>query len=152
MLKTKMMALAALVALFLGALPLAQSRADDLVEHRIVIQIDNNDKALMNLVLNNAANVDAYYKAKGEDVKIEIVAYGPGLNMLRADKSPVKKRIAIFGQNFDNIRFSACDNTLKNMAKKEGKVPPLVPQAKHVPSGVVRISELQEQGWSYVRP
>ncbi|TCS64782.1 DsrE family protein [Varunaivibrio sulfuroxidans] len=152
MLKTKMMALGALLALFLGALTPTQARAADPAQHRIVIQIDNNNKALMNLVLNNAANVDAYYKAKGEDVQIEIVAYGPGLNMLRADKSPVKARIASFGENFDNIRFSACDNTLENMAKKEGKVPPLVPQAKHVPSGVVRISELQEQGWSYVRP
>lgn len=152
MLKTKMMGLVALVALFLGALPMAQSDAAAPMGHRIVIQVDTNDAATMNLALNNAANVDAYYKAKGEEVQIEIVTFGPGLNMLRADKSPVKKRIASFGENFDNIRFSACDNTLKKMTKKEGKVPPLVPQAQHVPAGVVRISELQEQGWSYIRP
>ncbi len=51
--------------------------------------LDDNDPKRMNLVLNNAANVDAYYKAKGEEVEIEIVTYGPGLNMLIDGKSPV---------------------------------------------------------------
>lgn len=152
MLKMRMSGLAALVVLFLAALPVVQAHGAGTAMHRIVIQVDTKDKATMNLALNNAANVDAYYKAKGEEVKIEIVTFGPGLDMLRADKSPVKARIASFGQNFDNIRFSACDNTIKKVTKKEGKAPPLVPQATHVPAGVVRISELQEQGWSYIRP
>ena len=83
---------------------------------------------------------------------IEIVTYGPGLNMLRADTSPVKKRIKSFGENFDNIAFRACGNTQRKMAKNEGKSIMLLPQAKNVPSGVVHLMERQEQGWSYVRP
>ena len=120
--------------------------------HRVVLHLDDNDPKRMNLVLNNAANIDAHYKSKGEDVKIEIVAYGPGLIMLHAKKSPVKKRVASFGQNFENISFQACGNTHKKMSKKAGKSVPLLPQAKMVPAGVVHMMERQEEGWSYIRP
>ncbi len=120
--------------------------------HRVVLHLDDNDPKRMNLVLNNAANIDAHYKAKGEEVQIEIVAYGPGLMMLHAGKSPVKKRVASFGQNFNNIAFRACGNTHKKMSKKAGKTVPLLPQAKMVPAGVVWMMERQEQGWTYIRP
>lgn len=121
--------------------------------HKIVIQVSDNDPQKMNIALNNAANVDSYYKEKGEEVIIEIVAYGPGLNMLVKGKSPVEKRITSFGQNFDNISFKACGNTLKKFIKKAGgKDVPLVSQAEMVTAGVIQISERQEQGWSYIRP
>ncbi len=120
--------------------------------HRVVIHVDDNDPKRMNMALNNAANVDAYYKAKAEEVKIEIVTYGPGLMMLHATKSPVKKRITSFGQNFDNISFRACGNTHRKMSKKAGKKVALLPQAKMVASGVVHMMQRQEEGWSYIRP
>ncbi len=121
-------------------------------KHNIVIHVDDNDPAKMNIALNNAANVDAYYKEKGEEVKIEIVAYGPGLMMLVAGKSPVEERITSFEQNFDNISFKACGNTHKKMEKKAGKEVALVSQAQMVPSGVIHLSERQEQGWTYIKP
>ena len=62
--------------------------------HKLAIQVNQNDKAVMDLALNNAKNVIDYYKAKGETVAVEIVTYGPGLHMLRSDTSPVKERIA----------------------------------------------------------
>lgn len=120
--------------------------------HNIVIHVDDNDKAKMNIALNNAANVDAYYKEKGEEVNIDIVAYGPGLNMLIAGKSPVESRITSFEQNFDNISFKACGNTHKKMSKKTGKEITLVSQAEMVVSGVIHLSERQEQGWTYIKP
>ena len=61
--------------------------------HHIAIQVDQNDPQVMNLALNNATNVIEYYRAKNEEVDIDIVAYGPGLHMLRADTSPVQDRI-----------------------------------------------------------
>ena len=62
-------------------------------DHRLLIQVDQNDPAVMNLALNNATNVIEYYRAKGQDVNVDIVTYGPGLHMLRADTSPVQDRI-----------------------------------------------------------
>ncbi len=120
--------------------------------HRVAIHVDQSDPKVMNMALNNAANVTRYYTGKGEEVEIEIVAYGPGLNMLRSDKSPVKARILSFGENFDNITFAACGNTMAKMAKKEKKAIPLLANVKQVTSGVVRLIELQEMGWAYVRP
>jgi intracellular sulfur oxidation DsrE/DsrF family protein len=120
--------------------------------HRLVLQVDSNDPAMMKLALNNATNVEQYYRERGERVLIEIVAFGPGLDMLRDDTSPVKDRIKAIAQKTPSISFMACGNTMENMQKAEDKAIPLVPQATPVPSGVVRVMELQEQGWTYVRP
>ena len=121
--------------------------------HRVVIQVDQNDPAVMNLALNNATNIFEYYLKKDEPVEINIVTYGPGLHMLR-DTSPVQDRIkqlkdlAFPGK----IEFSACNNTKQAMEKREGQSIAILPEARLVPSGVVRLMELQEKGWSYVRP
>jgi len=120
--------------------------------HRLVLQVNTNEPAVMNLALNNAVNVEQHYKGIGEPVQIEIVTFGPGLNMLRDDTSPVKERIKSLAATSRSISFSACDNTRANMSRVEQKEIPLVSQATVVSSGVVRIMELQEQGWSYVRP
>lgn len=118
---------------------------------RVALHVDENDKARMNLVLNNAQNVIQYYESKGQKVEVRIVAYGPGLNMLVKGKSPVADRVASLGM-LDNLSFAACGNTHKAMSKKAGKEVALLPEAKMVPSGVVELIELQEKGWAYIRP
>ena len=122
--------------------------------HRIAIQVDQNDPQVMNMVLNNATYVIEYCRVKNEDVDVEIVAYGPGMHMLRADTSPVQDRIKRLKDMVlpGKIQFSACNNTKQGMEKTEGHAISIVPEAAVVPSGVVRLMELQEAGWSYVRP
>jgi intracellular sulfur oxidation DsrE/DsrF family protein len=137
------------------SLPLVSgSFAADVKPHRVSIQVDQNDPQVMNLALNNATNVIEYYRAKNEDVDVDIVTYGPGLHMLRADTSPVQDRIKRLKELAfpGKIQFSACNNTKQNMEKAEGKAVSIISDATLVPSGVVRLMELQEQGWSYVRP
>jgi uncharacterized protein len=120
--------------------------------HNLVLQVNTNDPAMMNLALNNATNVAQYYKDLGEKVSIEVVTFGPGLHMLRDDTSPVKARIEVLALSTPEISFKACGNTRENMRKAEGKDIPIMSQAQIVKSGVVRVMELQEQGWSYVKP
>jgi len=120
--------------------------------HRLILQVNTNDPAMMNLALNNATNVSQYYKDLGAKVTIEIVTFGPGLHMLRDDTSPVKARIKAISESTPSISFAACGNTRENMSKVESKEIPLIAEAKVVKSGVVRVMELQEQGWSYVKP
>ena len=146
------LAIAALAVAAIFAMP--AYAAENAKPHRIAIQVDQNDPALMNLALNNVSNLTEYYHSKGEQVQIEVVAYGPGLNMLREDKSPVKDRLKRIkeGSFPSTVNFSACHNTMMGMEKAEGHPIPIVPQASVVPAGVVRLSELQEQGWSYIRP
>lgn len=121
-------------------------------EHRVVIQVTQNDPALMSIALNNAENLSNYYQQKHERVQIEFVAYGPGLHMLRSDTSPVRDRIKSFAEKNKNVVFSGCGNTLNAQSKQENKEISLLPEARIVPAGIARITELQEQKWVYVRP
>ncbi|MEE4348272.1 MAG: DsrE family protein [Paracoccaceae bacterium] len=139
--------LATLAALVLGAqLALAEA------QHKVAIHVDEENVSTMNMALNNAANIAKHYGDLGEEVVIEIVTYGPGLHMLRADTSPVKDRIATMSLEMDNISFSACLNTVEAMKQKSQKDVPLISEATVVPSGAVRLMELQKDGYAYLRP
>ncbi|MDD9708055.1 DsrE family protein [Seohaeicola sp. SP36] len=139
--------MATLAALVLGAqLALAEA------QHKVAIHVDEENVSTMNMALNNAANIAKHYGDLGEEVVIEIVTYGPGLHMLRADTSPVKDRIATMALEMDNISFSACLNTVEAMKQKSQKDVPLISEASVVPSGAVRLMELQKDGYAYLRP
>jgi intracellular sulfur oxidation DsrE/DsrF family protein len=120
----------------------SESRPD--AKYRVVFQVSDNDPAKWNLALNNAKNVQ---KDLGkENVEIEIVAYGPGLNMLRAE-SAVAGRVN--GALDDDVAVVACDNTMHNMKLTNAD---LIGGIGHVKAGVVQLMERQRQGWSYIRP
>jgi intracellular sulfur oxidation DsrE/DsrF family protein len=146
---------AAIVAMASGFATVPNAHAAEAGKaHRVVMQVDQNDPEVMNLALNNASNVIDYYRGRNEDVEVEIVTYGPGLHMLRSDTSPVKDRIRRMAEGSfpAKVTFAACNNTKQGMEKREGHAITIIPQATIVPSGVVQLMELQEQGWSYVRP
>lgn len=119
--------------------------------HKVAFQVSENSAAAMNLTLNNVVNLTQFYSESGDSWQIEVVAYGPGLHMFRADDSPVKARLTSIKQSVPDVTFSACNNTLKGMEKAEGHAITLVPEARIVPAGVVRLAELQEQGYSYIK-
>ena len=143
-----------LTGLVAGVAATRAAQAEAPKPHRVVLHIDRNDQAVMNQALNNANNILDYYRDKHEDVELEFVAYGPGLHMLRDDTSPVKDRIKeLIDVSFPaKVTFSACNNTKTAMEAHEGHPIPIVAQAKIVPAGVVRIMELEEQGYSYLKP
>jgi intracellular sulfur oxidation DsrE/DsrF family protein len=121
-------------------------------QHKLAIHVDQNDPAVMRLALNNARNAHELYAAMGEDTAIEIVCYSQGLHMLRDDTSPVKEEIRSTRTKVPQLAFGACNNTKRNMEKAEGKTIPIIEEAVVVPAGVVRLVELQEQGFKYVKP
>ena len=113
----------------------------------LVIQVSSKDPVVQKIALNVAVNVQ---KALGIDnVNVEIVAFGPGLSIL-TKKSKNAKRVESLA--LQNITFSACANTMKKIEKKKGKKPGLAEGVKIVPAGAIRIMELQEKGYSYIRP
>ena len=117
---------------------------------QVVFHLDENDPARMRLALNNIANLARHYAQVGQAVEIELVANGPGLHLLRADTSPLADRVAELAAA--QVRFSACANTIAGIAREEGRAPALLPAAQVVPSGVVRLVELQRAGFAYLRP
>ena len=143
-----------LVACALALVALPGFAAEKAASHRIVIQVSQNDPERMDLALNNTSNAIKYYTGKGESIEVEVVAYGPGLNMLREDTSPVKDRIKSLKASSvgGDVHFSACHNTQMAMEKREGHPIPIIPEATVVPAGIVRLTQLEEEGWSYIRP
>ncbi len=139
---------AAAAALMLLAGPAA---AADKVHH-VVIQVDDADPARMNLVLNNAVNIVRRYQQRLEDVQVRIVTFGPGVSMVRAKTSPVEQRVEAVISSVPEITFDVCDNTLKAMKAAEGMDIPIIDKVKHVDSGAATIVDLEEAGWSYLRP
>ena len=135
-----------LVFVFGGGLWAASALADD-VAHKVVIQVSTDDARTQKIALNNAVNIQ---KSLGVgEVKIEIVAYGPGLGLMTmAGKQ--SQRVADLA--LQDITFSACNNTIKKITKKKGAAPKLVEGVGIVDSGAVRIIELQQQGYAYIRP
>jgi len=116
-------------------------------KHNIVFQVSSADPTAQTIALNNAVNVQ---KAMGMDnINVEIVAYGPGLGLLTPNN---KQAIRVKSLATQGIVFSACGNTMKKIEKKTGKKVALTEGVRVVPGGVVRIMDLQENGWTYIRP
>lgn len=129
----------------------AQTALAEGVHHKVAVHVDENDPQVMNMALNNVTNLVRHYEGAGDTVTVELVTYGPGLKMLTAD-SPVADRIASMSLEIDELSFAACANTMAGMEKKTGQKPALLDEAEIVPSGIVRLVELQEDGFAYVRP
>ena len=123
--------------------------ADDhsIAEHKIVFQVSSGDEVTQQLVLNNAVNIRKHYGP--DNVDVIVVAYGPGLSIM-TKKSKEAARVKSLAS--EGITFDACNNTMKAIEKKTGHVPVLTEGVKIVPAGIARIVELQEKGYSYIRP
>jgi len=133
--------------LFISTASPALSADQSLAEYKYVLHISDMDPSKQELILNNARNLlDAYPPG---DVEVEIVAYGPGLRLMFAENVNTQ-RIDSLSQS--GVKFTACGNTLKGMAKLLGEEPKLNPAATVVPGGIVRIGELAKQGYIYVKP
>jgi uncharacterized protein len=131
---------AALIVAAMPSLAFAQSTP---AKNRALFQVTDNDPARWNMILNNMQNLRD--GVGGEPVEIELVAYGPGINMLKADSS-VKQRIAEALKN--GVTVNACQNTMSN-----AKLVPadMLPDITYVPAGVVEVMRKQQQGWAYIR-
>jgi len=116
-------------------------------EKKIVLQISDAGADKQTLVLNVANNLQTHYGI--DNVKLEIVAFGPGLRLLFKDNTN-KDRISSLVQS--GVQFSACQNTVKGMTKQLGHAPEINKQAVPVTAGIARILELTEQGYTLVRP
>jgi hypothetical protein len=132
---------ATLLALSAGA---QQSGAQPAPQNRVVMQVSDGETAKWNLALNNARNLQTDLGAA--NVEIEIVAYGPGIGMLRRDSLVVSR---VDEALTSGVKIVACENTMLNQ-----KLTPadMLPSIGYVGAGVVEIMQRQQQGWSYLRP
>jgi len=132
----------AVAAVALAAVVNAQQPAPP--QNRIVVQVSDADPAKWNLALNNARNLQADFGAK--NVEIEIVAYGPGIGMLRSESIVANRVGDALGAG---VKIVACENTMH--AQKLVKTD-MLDGIGYVGAGVVEIMQRQQQGWAYLRP
>lgn len=127
-------------AMLASALPASAQKTGN----RVVFQVSDNDPARWALTLNNVRNVQLDLADDG--VKVEIVAYGPGIGMLKGDSS-MARRIADALK--DGVNVVACENTMKAQKLVYAD---MLPNIGYVPSGVVELMRKQQQGYAYIRP
>jgi len=111
---------------------------------KVVIQVSDADQGKWNLALNNAKNIQTDLGAANVDV--EIVAYGPGIGMLKMD-SPVSGRVD--EATTAGVKVIACENTMKGQKLTRAD---MLNGIGYVPAGVVELISKQQQGWAYLRP
>jgi uncharacterized protein len=111
---------------------------------RVVFQVSDNDTGKWNLALNNAKNVQQELGA--DKVEIEIVAYGPGIGMLKADAVTNSR---VMEATKSGIKVVACENTMNVQKLTRADMNPVI---SYVPAGVVELMRLHSEGWAYIRP
>jgi uncharacterized protein len=113
-------------------------------QQKIAIQMSDNDPAKWNLALNNAKNVQDELGVA--NVEVEIVAFGPGIQMLKLD-SVVNSRIGEASKA--GVKVLACENSMRKLKVSKDDIAPTV---GYVPAGVVHLMRRQTEGWAYLRP
>lgn len=121
----------------------AQAQLKD-ARFRIVFQVSDAEVGKWNLTLNNVRNVQT--ELPDDAPEIEVVAYGPGIGMLKGD-SPIAARVAETLKN--GVKIVACENTMKNMKLVYAD---MLPNIGYVPAGVVELAQKQHQGFAYIKP
>jgi intracellular sulfur oxidation DsrE/DsrF family protein len=116
-------------------------------EHRIALQLSDNDPKKQGLVISVAYNLLKAYDP--DKVAIEVVAFGPGIDLLRPENDNRKRVESLVAQG---VRFDVCLNTVDTIARETGKRPEIIPVATPVQVGVGQILALTENGYTLVRP
>jgi len=111
---------------------------------KVVLQVSDADPGKWNMALNNAKNVQQELGA--DKVEIEIVAYGPGIGMLKADAA-TNSRVMEAAKS--GVKMVACENTMTVLKISKADMNPVI---SYVPSGVVELMRLHSEGWAYIRP
>jgi intracellular sulfur oxidation DsrE/DsrF family protein len=116
-------------------------------EHRIALQLSDNDPRKQGLVISVANNLLKFYDP--DKVAIEVVTFGPGIDLLRPDNANRKLVESLVAQG---VRFDVCLNTVDTIERETGKRPDIISVATPVQVGVGQILALTENGFTLVRP
>jgi intracellular sulfur oxidation DsrE/DsrF family protein len=140
-------------AILAAALPSAASAQQvplqdkPFAEHKIVLQLSDTDPRKQALVISVANNLLRFYDP--DKVAIEVVAFGPGIDLLRSESTSRKQVESLIAQG---VRFDVCLNTVDTIERETGRRPDIMPGATPVQVGVGQILFLAENGYTLVRP
>ena len=116
-------------------------------KERVVLQVSDGDPKVWNLAFNVVENLRANYAKNKVDAEIEVVAFGPGIQMLK-DDAVVANRIRAAMKKGD-AKMIACENSMSRFKLTRNV---MLDNVTYVDAGVIHIIERQHQGWSVIRP
>lgn len=120
--------------------------ADEVALHKLAIHVDRDDDVTLRLAVNNAKKA---WQELQPDIAIEVVTYGPGIALVTEGGPHAADVVELMKKG---VKFDLCQVTLDKMTEKKGRRPELINGVAIVPSGTVKLMELQEQGYAYLRP
>ncbi len=112
-----------------------------------MLQLSDNDLQKQGLVISVANNLLKFYDP--DKVAIEVVAFGPGIELLRPENANRNRIESLVAQG---VRFDVCLNTVDTLERETGKRPEFIAAATPVQVGVAQILLLTENGYTLVRP
>src|SRR5436305_7074995 len=116
-------------------------------EHRLALQLSDNDPKKEGLIISIANNLLKAYDP--DKIAIEVVTFGPGIDLLRPE-NPNRQRVeSLIAQG---VKFDVCLNTVDSIDRETGKRPASIPLAIPVQRGVAQILTLTENGFTLLRP
>ena len=121
------------------------------VERKIILHVTTGDIVAVNAALNEAEQLLASYHKANTPMKLDVVTYKEGINILRVDSSPYVNRIENIIDSNDNVAFYACQNSVNKAQKKEGKDIVFMPNTVTDKTAMELISERIDKGWIYIK-
>jgi intracellular sulfur oxidation DsrE/DsrF family protein len=127
-------------------------QSNNLIEDtgKIIVQVSNSNPVRLKTALDETEGLLEIYKRGNRQLKVEVIANGDGIDLLRSDVSPYAARIGLMKAKYPNLDFLACNQTL-GVLKKNGVVVHLLPHTGIASSAVEEINHRLQQGWDYVR-
>ncbi|WP_439402051.1 hypothetical protein ACNJYA_03440 [Bradyrhizobium sp. DASA03068] len=128
----------------------AAAAKEDRLSEGVAILIDSNESYVMGHAISYSANLAKHFAERGAKLLIEVIANGKGIDVFRADKSPLIEPLATMRQSLPNLTYSMCASSKTIAEAKEQITIPLIPGANLVPFGIGRVVDLQLKGWAYI--
>lgn len=117
---------------------------------KVVVHITREDRNAATQLFSQLDQVLEDINQYNRHVRVEVIASGPGLSVLRKGKSPYPDKIQYINTHYDTIEFVACQRSLLRQAKVQNTEVSILPQALITHSGPELIKRRQRQGWSYI--
>lgn len=118
---------------------------------KIVVHLNESAPKRIEQTLDEVESLLKLYRSTGQIARVELVVNGDGLSLLRADRSPAPERVRRMQQDYDNLTFIACQNTIDRLKRDTGVVARLLPGVVVIDSGVAQLMRRQNQGWAYIQ-
>ncbi len=118
---------------------------------KVLIHVSNARSARSAETLDEIENLVRHYRNERQNARVEVVMNGEGLNLVRTDVTRFAERIRRMQQEYDNLTFAACQNTIVRLKREQGVTAHLLPGVTVIDSGVAQIMRRQQQGWAYIQ-